>query len=38
MVRRAGETGVQIPPGVSVDFPTVMGRMRRLRAEISPHD
>jgi pyruvate/2-oxoglutarate dehydrogenase complex dihydrolipoamide dehydrogenase (E3) component/uncharacterized membrane protein YdjX (TVP38/TMEM64 family) len=37
-VRDAGQFGVRVPSGVSVDFPAVMERMRRLRAEISPHD
>ena len=37
-VRRAGEFGTNVPSGVSVDFAAVMERMRRLRAEISPHD
>jgi pyruvate/2-oxoglutarate dehydrogenase complex dihydrolipoamide dehydrogenase (E3) component len=37
-VRRAGEFGVRVPEGVSVDFPAIMERMRRLRADISPHD
>src|SRR5437899_449674 len=37
-VRDAGQFGIQIPPGVHVDFPAVMERMRRLRAGISPHD
>ncbi len=36
--RRAGEFGVKIGGPVSVDFPAVMERMRRLRADISPHD
>lgn len=36
--RRAGEFGVSVPDGVSVDFPAVMERMRRLRAGISRHD
>ena len=36
-VRYAGEFGVEIP-GASVDFPRVMERMRRLRAQISPAD
>src|SRR5919106_1005931 len=31
-VRDAGEYGVRVPAGVTVDFPTVMERMRRLRA------
>ena len=38
MVRRADEFGVRVPPGAQVDFPAVMQRLRRLRAEISPHD
>jgi len=37
-VRDAGAYGVRVPPGAFVDFPAVMERMRRLRAEISPHD
>lgn len=37
-VRSAGSYGVQVPAGVSVDFPAVMERMRRLRAGISKHD
>lgn len=37
-VRDAGQFGVAVPPGASVDFPKVMERMRRLRAQISPHD
>ena len=37
-VRRAGEFGVRVPPGVKVEFPALMERMRRLRAEISPND
>ena len=37
-VRDAVQFGVRVPPGVSVDFPAVMERMRRLRAGISPHD
>lgn len=37
-VRRAGEFGVRVPEGVTVDFPAVMERMRRLRAQISPAD
>src|ERR671914_599908 len=36
--RDAGEFGVRMPPGVSVDFGAVMERMRQLRAKISPHD
>lgn len=37
-VRDAGEFGVSVPPGASVDFPAAMERMRRLRASISPAD
>ncbi len=37
-VRDAGQFGIRVPDGVTVDFPAVMQRMRRLRAEISPHD
>ncbi len=37
-VRDAGEFGVVVPEGVRVDFGRVMERMRRLRAEIGPHD
>ncbi len=37
-VRRAGEFGVKVPDGVSVDFPAVMERLRRLRADISAND
>jgi pyruvate/2-oxoglutarate dehydrogenase complex dihydrolipoamide dehydrogenase (E3) component len=37
-VREAGEFGVNVPPGTTADFGRVMERMRRLRADISPHD
>lgn len=37
-VREAAEFGVQVPPGVAVDFGRVMERVRRLRADLSPHD
>lgn len=37
-VRHAAEFGVQVPPGMRVDFPAVMDRMRRLRAHISRND
>jgi pyruvate/2-oxoglutarate dehydrogenase complex dihydrolipoamide dehydrogenase (E3) component len=37
-VRDAGDFGVVVPQGTTVDFPTVMERMRRLRAGISLHD
>ncbi len=36
--RDAGRFGVRVPPGVEVDFPAVMERLRRLRAGISKHD
>jgi pyruvate/2-oxoglutarate dehydrogenase complex dihydrolipoamide dehydrogenase (E3) component len=37
-VRGAGPFGVQVPPGVEVDFARVMERMRAVRAGIAPHD
>ena len=37
-VREAAEFGVKVPPGTTADFGQVMERMRRLRADISPHD
>jgi pyruvate/2-oxoglutarate dehydrogenase complex dihydrolipoamide dehydrogenase (E3) component len=37
-VRGAGDYGVKVPDGVSVDFPAVMERMRSLRAKISVND
>lgn len=37
-VRDAGELGVHVPPGTSVDFAQIMERMRRLRATIAPND
>jgi pyruvate/2-oxoglutarate dehydrogenase complex dihydrolipoamide dehydrogenase (E3) component len=37
-VREAGDFGVKVPPGATADFGKIMERMRRLRAEISPHD
>jgi pyruvate/2-oxoglutarate dehydrogenase complex dihydrolipoamide dehydrogenase (E3) component len=37
-VRGAGAFGVRVPDGVTVDFPAVMERLRRLRAEISAND
>ncbi len=37
-VRDAGGYGVEVPAGVRVNFPAVMERMRRLRAELSPND
>src|ERR1700730_5486980 len=35
-VRDAGRFGVEVPPGVRVNFQAVMERMRKLRAELSP--
>ncbi len=37
-VRSAGRFGVQVPEGSQVDFAAVMERVRRIRAQISPHD
>jgi pyruvate/2-oxoglutarate dehydrogenase complex dihydrolipoamide dehydrogenase (E3) component len=37
-VHRAVEFGVQVPAGVRVDFPGIMERVRRLRAQLSPTD
>lgn len=37
-VRQAGEFGVNVPPGTTADFGRIMERVRRLRANISPHD
>lgn len=37
-VRAAGRFGVTTGGPVVVDFPAVMERMRRLRADLSPHD
>jgi pyruvate/2-oxoglutarate dehydrogenase complex dihydrolipoamide dehydrogenase (E3) component len=37
-VRRAGDFGIRVPDGVTVDFPAVTARMRRLRADLSPND
>ena len=37
-VREARQFGVNVPEGTAVDFGKVMERMRRLRADISPHD
>ena len=36
--RNRGRFGVKITGEVTVDFPAVMERMRRLRADLSPHD
>ncbi len=37
-VKGAAEFGVSVPNGSRVEFELVMERMRRLRAEIAPHD
>jgi pyruvate/2-oxoglutarate dehydrogenase complex dihydrolipoamide dehydrogenase (E3) component len=37
-MRDASAYGIHAPERIEVDFPAVMQRMRRLRAEISPHD
>ncbi len=37
-VREAHRYGVEVPPGIMVNFPAVMERMRRLRAEMSGND
>lgn len=37
-VRQAAEFGVVVPPGTRADFSQIMERMRRLRADLSPHD
>lgn len=37
-IREAADYGVEVPRGMTVDFPRIMERMRRLRADISPHD
>src|SRR5437899_367532 len=36
--RNADRFGVRVPVGTQVDFAAVMERMRKLRADISPHD
>src|SRR6516225_8466893 len=36
--KEAGCFGVRAAPPVQVDFPAVMERMRKLRADLSPHD
>jgi pyruvate/2-oxoglutarate dehydrogenase complex dihydrolipoamide dehydrogenase (E3) component len=37
-VRDAGAFGVEVPAGTRVNFPSLMERMRRLRAQISRND
>src|SRR5213594_928554 len=36
--QEAGPFGVRVGKPVEIDFPAVMERMRRLRADLSPHD
>src|SRR5213594_252748 len=36
--KEAGPFGVRVGSAVQVDFPAVMERMRKLRADLSPHD
>jgi len=38
VIRGSEKYGIEIPGGASVEFPLVMQRLRRLRAEISHHD
>ena len=37
-IRESADFGVIVPTGTTIDFAKVMERMRRLRADISPHD
>ncbi len=37
-MRAAADLGVRVPPGDWVDFAAVMDRVRRVRAEMAPHD
>ena len=37
-IRDAHQYGFRVPEGAEADFPAVMERMRRLRAQISHHD
>ena len=37
-VRAASRFGIQVPDGARADFAEVMARVRRVRADISPHD
>jgi pyruvate/2-oxoglutarate dehydrogenase complex dihydrolipoamide dehydrogenase (E3) component len=36
--KEAGSFGVRVDQPVEIDFPAVMERMRKLRADLSPHD
>jgi pyruvate/2-oxoglutarate dehydrogenase complex dihydrolipoamide dehydrogenase (E3) component len=37
-INTAQDYGIQVPNTIEVDFPSVMQRLRRVRASISPHD
>ena len=37
-MQQARQFGIGAPPEIDVDFPAVMERLRRIRADISPHD
>ena len=37
-IRNTRRFGIEVPDGMRVDFPAVMERMRKLRAQISPND
>jgi pyruvate/2-oxoglutarate dehydrogenase complex dihydrolipoamide dehydrogenase (E3) component len=37
-IQNADKFGIRVPDGKEIDFSAVMERMRRVRAEISPHD
>jgi pyruvate/2-oxoglutarate dehydrogenase complex dihydrolipoamide dehydrogenase (E3) component len=37
-LREASDFGIQVPENIKLNFPAVMERMRRLRAQISQHD
>lgn len=37
-LKRADSLGVQLPGSPEIKFPEIMARLRRLRADISPHD
>jgi len=38
ITKRAKEFGIEIEGEININFPQIMERMRRLRAEIAPHD
>ncbi|MEM9775596.1 MAG: FAD-dependent oxidoreductase, partial [Chloroflexota bacterium] len=37
-VSHAGQFGINVPDGVTVDFNTAMGHVRKVRSDIAPHD